>query len=1021
MMRKLVVKCSIAFLSALLLFTSAIAQSPRTVQGKVTSQETNGPLAGVNVSQKGTTNAVVTDTAGNYTITLTTAAIAAGAPTLVFSYVGYTSQELPVDASNTLSVILSSSASKLDEVVVIGYGTQRRRDLTGSVYSIKAADIVKTPTFNPVEALQGRVPGVDITRSSGVAGASANVSVRGNRSISGVNGPLYIIDGFQGGNPNDINPNDIESIEVLKDASATAIYGSQGANGVFIITTKKGSTGKSKVTYDAFYGVNGYTSFPKGRIGQDYVNLRREAYRTVGQWNSPADDYRIFPNATEYAAYQAGQFVDWYDIINRNGTQQSHTVSVSGGNDKTKAYLSLGYYKEEGQLRRNDYSRYNLRFNVDHTISKWAKAGINGQLAYINLNSRLDPLSQALTTTPLGKAYDSLGNILQFPVPGTNTIQSPIIDERGDSVAKNNTIRTNILANGYVELTPLKGLTFRSNFGVNLNFSRQGIFYAASSLAQRNVGYPLTTQADAFTRGLTWDNILTYNTTFGDHSLTVTGIESYIQSDIDNLSASGRDQLLASQLYYNLGSTSAINRLITSGYTGSNNLAFAGRINYSFKGKYLLSVTGREDGASRLAPGHKWDFFPSVSAGWNISQENFMKSLAFVSNLKLRGSYGTTGNYGINVYGTQSNLSSATNIGFGDVQGTQYFFQPTVGNPDFEWEKTSTTNIGLDFGLLRNRITGTVDAYQAVTNNVILLRNVPLSGGLGTTGAVYQNVGQTKNRGIEIGITSQNIQSKNFNWSSTFTFTSNKERITKLINGTDILSTTAPETGSYLLNRAVASFYSYKILGIWQTDELSKANQLRVGTYRFQPGDIKIQDLNGDSLIDTRDRQYLGSNVPKFSFGLQNNFSFKEFDVGIYLFVRYGQMINAQFLGRYNPSGDGNGPEGLNYWTPENSSNDFPRPRALTTLSSFAGFTGYQALPFVDGSYFKIKTLTLGYTLPKKWTSKIASTGIRFYATANNVFTKAKSHLLKNYDPEGGGAESGPLTRQVVFGTNINF
>lgn len=1002
---------------ATMLFPLLIFAQSRTITGKVTGQETTQPLVGVNVSEKGTVNAVVTDTAGNYSISVTTRSAV-----LAFSYVGYATQELPVGTGNTLSVILSNTTPKLDEVVVIGYGTQRRRDLTGSVYSVKAADIVRTPTFNPIEALQGRVPGVDITRNSGTAGAASTVRVRGNRSLDpGANSPLYIIDGFQGGNPSDINPNDIESIEVLKDASATAIYGSQGASGVFIITTKKGSVGKSKVSYDAFYGVNGYTAFPRGRIGQDYVNLRREAYRTTGDWTSPADDYKIFPIAAEYAAYQAGQFVDWYDIINRNGTQQSHNVSISGGNDKTKAYLSLGYYKEEGQLRRNDYSRYSLRFNVDHTISKWAKAGVQGQLAYFDQNNRLDPLSAALTTTPLGKAYDSLGNILQYPIPGTNTIQSPITDERGDSVAKNNSIRTNILANGYIELTPLKGLTFRSNLGVSLNFSRQGIFYSASSLAQRNVGYTLTSQADAFTRGLTWDNVLTYNKAIGDHSFTITGIESYIQTDLDNLSANGRDQLLASQLYYNLGSTSATNRSIASAFSRTNNLAFAGRLNYSYQGKYLFSVTGREDGASRLAPGNKWDFFPSVSAGWNISQEKFMQSLPVVSNLKLRGSYGTTGNYNIAIYGTQSGLLSSTNIGFGDVQGVQYQFQSTIGNKDFKWEKTSTTNIGLDFGLLRNRISGTIDAYRAVTNDVIFQRPLTLSAGLGVSGNVYQNVGQVINRGIEIGITSQNIQTKNFTWSTTFTFTSNKERITRLINGTDIISTTLPETGSYLLNHPIASFYSYRIQGIWQTDELAKASNLRVGTYKFQPGDIKIEDINGDSIIDTKDRQYLGSNVPKFSFGLQNSISFKGIDLGVYVFVRYGQMINAQFLGRYNPSGDGNGPEGFNYWTPENPSNDFPRPRKLTTLSSYAGYTGYQALPFVDGSYFKVKTLTLGYTLPKKWTSKISSSGIRFYATANNVFTKAKSHLLNNYDPEGGGAESGPLTRQVVFGTNVNF
>ncbi len=1005
------------FISTLLLFLfsiSAIAQS-RTVTGRITDQATGQPITGVNVSVKGGTTTVVTDANGSYSITVPSAQ-----STLVFSYVGYGTQELTVGTNTTLSPALSSTQRSMDEVVVIGYGTIKRRDLTGSVASVKAADIVRTPTANPLEAIQGRVTGVDITRSSGAAGGGVNIRVRGNRSINGNNNPLYIIDGFQGGNPSDINTNDIESIEVLKDASATAIYGSQGANGVIIITTKKGVAGRTRVNYDGYYGTNGYTAFPQLRLREDYIQLRREAYRATGDWASPADDPKIFPNSAEYAAVQAGDWIDWYDLINRNGRQQSHNVSVRSGNERTKAFLSLGYFKEEGMLRRNDFTRYTVRFNLDQTITNWAKTGLQTQIAYFDQNNRQDPLSVVLSTSPLGKAYDAAGNINLYPVAGNNSVVSPLTDERGDTVSKNNVLRTSIISNAFVEIAPIKGLTFRSNFGVNVNFSRQGIFNSSTSLAQRSTRITTASQSTAFSRGFNWDNVLTYNRKFGDHDVTVTALQQYIQSDLDNLGGSGTNQLLGSQLFYNLGATTG-NRNPSSGYISSNLLSYAGRIHYTYKGKYLLTLTQRADGASRLATGNKWDYFPSAAVGWNISDEKFMDNMKVINNLKLRASYGVTGNYGIEVYGTQSGLASSNNIGFGDVQVTQYQFLARVGNPELQWEKTATTNVGLEFTLLNNRFNGTFEFYNAVTNDVILDRRLPLSSGLGTSGSVYQNVGRTVNKGIEISLTSQNFRGSNFNWSTTATFTRNKERITDLINGTDIISTTSPETGSLLLNRPLSSFYYYKKLGIWQTNEQKQASELRVGTYRFQPGDIKLQDLNGDSLIDTRDRMYLGSAVPDFILGLQNTFSFKGFDLGIFVVARYGQMINAEFLGRYNPSGEGSGPADFNYWTPENPTNDYPRPRRLSTLSSYQGYTGYLALNYVEGSFIKIKTINLGYTLPKRIANKIHSDNIRFYATANNVFTFAKSHLLKNYDPERGGAESSPLSRQFVFGVNLGF
>ncbi|WP_165958071.1 SusC/RagA family TonB-linked outer membrane protein [Segetibacter sp. 3557_3] len=1008
------------FVLLMLVSVFSYGQSRRVI-GKISDQTTHQPLAGVTVSLKGGSSSVTSTPDGSFSIQ-----VPSNDAVITFSYVGYAPQEVKIGTLNTIDVLMVAGANRLEEVVVIGYGAVKRRDLTGAVSTIKNEEIVLTPTHNAVEAMQGRVSGVDITRSSGSAGAGSNILVRGTRSIpdpnntdNNPNAPLVVIDGFQGGSLSDINPNDIESIDILKDASSTAIYGAQGANGVIIVTTKKGTTGRMRVSYDGFYGTNGYTSFPKPRIGDDYIQLRREAYRNPASgapiWNGPADDPKLFPIAEEWNAVQRGQWVDWFDLINRNGTQQSHTVSIRSGSERTKAFLSLGYFNEEGMLKRNDFQRFTMRFNLDQNIFKWAKAGILSQVTYTDLNRRRDPLSTALSIAPLGAPYDSAGNINVYPL--VPQVLSPLTDERGDLVALDNELRTNVMANAYVELTPLKGLSLRSNLGTTLNYGRRGIFNSATSLTQRDRRINYAEVRNEFNRYFNWDNILTYTRQVSDHSFTLTGIVSYIQSESDNSFATGEGQLLSSQGYFNLNAAQQ-NRSQGSEYSGWNNLAVAGRLNYSYKSKYLLTLTQRADGASRLAPGNKWDYFPSVAVGWNLAEESFIGKADWLTNLKLRGSWGKAGNYNIRVYGTQSVITPGINIGFGDVGGNLYQFRPLTGSKELGWEVSTTTNVGADFGIFSNRVSGSFEWYNTVTNGILFTRPLPRSAGLGPQGSILQNIGETQNKGVELSLNTRNIVRTDFKWNSTITFTKNKEEITKLPDTSKIIIGPVPETQSLLLGRPVNSFYSYNKMGIWQTDKADLASRYRWGANRFTPGQMMIEDVNGDSIINDQDRTYLGSTVPDFVLGFQNNFTYKNFDLGIFLFWRYGQMINAEFLGRYNPSGEGSGPANLDYWTPENPTNDFPRPRQG---QRFIDIPAYQALWFVEGSYFKVKNITLGYTFPKRISGKIAAENIRLYVTGNNVFTRAKSHLVKDYDPERGGAESSPLSRQFVFGLNLGF
>lgn len=907
----------------------------------------------------------------------------------------------------------SMKVRDLNETVVIGYGTVRKRDLTGAVYTVKKDVIMQAPVANPLESLQGRVPGMDITRSNGTPGAGAEVLIRGTRSIAGSNGPLYIIDGLQGGSMAYLNPSDIESVEALKDASATAIYGSQGANGVVIITTKKGKPGKTKVSYNGYYGVNGYTQYPPPRLGESYLQLRREAWRaSLNPGETLPDDATIFANAGEYDAIQKGQWVNWVDLLLHNSTQQSHSVSVSGGTDKTKAFMSFGYYKENGPLKYTNLTRYSVRLNLDQEISRFAKAGIQSQINYSTLNKRKDPMSVALSTTPLGVPYDANGHVNIYPVAGNTNTLSPLTDDRGPTVATDQTIGTTVFMNGYLDLTPVKGLSFRSNLGTFISFNRVGIFQAATSLNRASDGTSYSEVTNGNTRFYNWDNVLTYNLNKGEHAITITALSSYTHKDADTSNAYGIRQVLGTQLFYNLNATESTSRTIKSTYKGSATMSFAGRINYSYKGRYLLQLSERVDGASRLAVGHKWAGFPSVSAGWRISDEAFMHNLRNLDDLKLRVTYGVAGNSGISEYGTQSGLTQANNISFGEVPAPGYTFNAVIGNTSLGWELSATTNVGVDMAFFNSRISASIDAYNTKTTKLLLLRTLPVSTGVSS---VYQNIGSTNNKGIELALTTVNIAQKHFKWTSTLTFTTNRERISSLVGDKDMIE---KETNSLLLGHPVKSFYTYQKLGIWQTDEADKAAKLSMGGTPFKPGTIKVADLNHDSIINDNDRAYLGSPVPKWSLGFQHTFTYRAFDLGIFLFARWGQMAYGEFLGRYNPGGEGGGPAFPNYWTPENPTNDYPRPKKG---AKFGDYAAYQSLLYIDGSYFKLKNITLGYTLPHAISSRMNIGSLRIYATASNIFTKARSHLFNYYDPERGGAESSPLSKQVVVGLNVDF
>ncbi|MEI6945625.1 TonB-dependent receptor [Paraflavisolibacter sp. H34] len=977
------------FLMAFCLAATSWGQG-RQITGSVVDDSSSTGLSDVSVTIKGATAGTRTDDRGAFTLTIPGTA---GRVDLVISSVGYLAQTVGAEVGKKLSVRLRKEASSLNEVVVVGYGTVRKKDLTGSVVSVKGEELKKVPTTNVLDAAQGKIAGADITRSSGQAGAGVSIRVRGNRSIGGNNAPLFIVDGIQYSNIEDINPNDIESMEVLKDASSTAIYGSRGANGVILITTKKGASGRASVTFNSYGGVSQVTLYPKAMNLDEFVAFRREAYRAAG---SPTDDATVFANPAERNAVQKRIWTDYQDALIHNGAQQDYQLGLSAGTDKLKAYVSGDYFNEQGILKNDWLKRYTGRLNVDYTISRQLKVGMQSQLTYYDQSIRRDPLNQANKVSPLGSIYDSTG-AFNFLLLDAQT-PHPLADEQ-PNVYKNSLVTTRTLTNAYIEVQPLPGLTARSTLGISLSSARNGIYASPQSIDRSLSGKSQATYNTSNLKNINWENVLTYQKTFADHSLTLTGVASRLSNYSEESSASGVNQLLSSQQFYNLsGNTEEIK--ISSNYAKSDLVSFAGRLNYGYKGRYLLNLTARQDGSSKLAEGNKWTFFPSAAVAWRLSDEHFMKDVPLLSDLKLRASYGIAGNDPSGPYVTQSNLARIA-FGYDEAPAPAYTFSRQVGNAALSWELTATKNFGLDLGLFQGRATATVDVYDSRTKDLLLTRGLPPTTGVTT---VFQNIGKTRNRGVEVTLGTTNISSARLTWSSNVTFTRNREEIVELASGS-----TSDIGNLWFVGQPIQVYYDYEKVGIWQTADAQKAAGMLPAQ---KPGDIQVKDQNNDGKIDSQnDRVILGNPRPKWSGGLDNNVRFGGFDFNVFVFARIGQTINADRYARFDQQGLGNSTSGLDYWTPENPTNAYPRPNKNGGLL-YLGTLGYR-----KASYARIRNLSLGYTVPSTLLGNSFVKGIRAYATAKNLFTFTDLE----YDPERGGSENFPMTKLFIVGINVNL
>jgi TonB-linked SusC/RagA family outer membrane protein len=1028
----------------LLLFSGALAPlapqvayaqvaGAHTVTGRITSDNGEG-IPGVTVVVKGTTTGATTDVNGNYTVS-----VPGDNSVLVFSSVGYTRQEIAVGKRTNVSQSLVPETQALNEVQVVGYGTQKKSQVTGAISSVSDEQLRDVPVANVGQALQGRAAGITVSSSGTAPGQSPTIRIRGNRSLSGSNDPLLVVDGVPfDGSLNDLNPDDITSLEVLKDASSTAIYGARGANGVILITTRRGKSGAPRATYAGYYGQKRVYGRFDLQDGQQYYNYKLEAYRAQSPTFDPSS--ASFLTTDERANYAAGRTTDYQSLLFQNGHIQNHTLGVSGGTDQTQYSASLGYYDETGIVPVQRFQRYSLRATLDQQIGKRVKVGVNSLNTFTNANDpNVNVLYQILTTSPLASPTDASGSLVLYP-NGDNAGSNPLtLFAPNAHLDRSRRLRTFNSLYGQVNI--LKGLDYRLNVGLDGRTQADDSFYA-SVTPQQGGGVNAASSASSIAYNLLAENILTYNRSFADkHDLNVTALYSRQTYHTDGFGGAVQNTLADYQFNTNLGAGTPTRVNNTTQPIDWGLVSYMGRINYAYDNRYSATLTARVDQSSRLAPGHKTNLFPSAAVAWNIANESFLKDYAWVNNLKLRASLGRVGSTAINPYQTQGQL--LTGLGQGaynyGTAGAVGVVPGTVANRDLGWEYTTTTNFGLDFGFLENRITGSVEVYQQRTNDLLLPFALPQASGYGS---VLINAGQTQNRGLEISLTTVNVRAKDlggFEWSTDWNFTVNREKLLDL-NLTNADGSKRDDVGNQrFIGQPLYVIYDYKNTGIWQTSEADQAKK-----YGSKPGQIKVEDVNNDGVINASDRQVIGSRQPKFEAGLTNRFRFKGFDLTVVALTRVGATVvdPYSFGPSYYATNTGRRNQlNFNYWTPTNPSNEYPQPDQTARANEWPNYGS--TLGYHSGTFIKVRSIDLGYTLPAAWAKSAFMSSARIYLQVQNPYIWAADKYFqrnKAIDPDvlsyssrfsnTGTASANidfnttnnyPVTRAFIVGVNLGF
>ncbi|MNQ22151.1 TonB-dependent Receptor Plug Domain protein [compost metagenome] len=1037
-----------------LLQTSGYAQN-KVVKGTIT--DASGlPIPGANVLLKGTKQGTSTDFDGKYSIN------ASAGQVLVFSSTGSKTVEMTVGQNSEINVKLAEEISQLNEIVVVGYGTQKKSDVTGSVSSVSAEQLMNRPVSNATEALQGKVAGVDITTNER-PGSLGTVRIRGNRSTTkDLNDPLYVVDGvplLSGSAIETLNPRDIESMDILKDASATAIYGSRGANGVIIVTTKQGKAGRFTLNYAGTVTTSQIVDRSPSMSASDFITFRRWAAYNLDptKYANPAtptlaNDRLIFDSALDgqtsrdnvLKGWAGGTWdaskvtnTDWTDLVTQGGISTEHVISASGGSEKVNTYGSIGYLDNQGTQKGQWYKRYTAKLTSNITPVPWFKMNASFNVSWSEQDYGMSTLNARSGTAPdaiygaaksvynIAVPYDANGNLIINP-GGESGIYT-IMNEWDKSTQQSQIMR--VLANFSATLDfgkmtkSLEGLSYKINFGPDFRHWREGVYIdGTSSLKINSNGSTGVNFARLKNRrDLSWtlDNIISYDRTFATkHKVGATLLQTASSWDYETSEMSANNIPKPSFLWNAMGSVDATNAAnnarMSSGLNQRAITSYMARANYGFDNRYLLTVSGRWDGVSQLSDGHKWDFFPSTAVAWRINNEEFLKNVDWIENLKFRLGVGVSGNSSVDPYGTLGNISQlflpfngmSNQPGF--TTNEPYYTNSQTGMPNkgLGWEKTTQYNVGVDFSFLNNRISGTIDAYKSSTDALLLQVKTPTVSGYPY---IVANVGETKNHGVEVTLNLIPIQTASgFTWETNLNGAWQKDEIVGLANGAqDMVS------NSWFIGQSINVRYGYDYQGIWQntTEDLAEMAKWNANSYKFTPGNVRPKDQNGDYKMDAADRVVLGNSNPNWTMGWNNNFTYKGFDLGINLYGRTGYTsdLKGEALTAHSNQRE------TDYWTPDNPNAEFQKP-ILGQASSgsqdpFSGLVGFQKASFV-----KIRNISLGYNLSKDVANKVGLANMKLYVQAVNPGSIYQSLDWYDFD-----TDKTYFNRSFVMGIEVGF
>ncbi len=1014
-------------------------QQQINISGKVS--DINGEsLHGVTVILKGTSRGTVTDSEGNYTLP--------NVPSnsvLQYSFIGMQPQEMEVRLQTIINVTMVVSDIDLEEVVAIGYGVQKKSDITGALVSIDANEITSRPVNNLIQAVQGKAAGVDVT-SSERPGQFGSISIRGVRSLTASNAPLYVVDGIPlvtnlidedqnvilGGVDN-LNVHDIESIDILKDASATAIYGSRGANGVILITTKKGKNGQMTLNYNSTVTIETLQDDSKLMNAGDYIEWRRWAK----YYSNPAiypsadnptleNDYLIFLGSSDPVAWSniekgwtTGRWdpsmlttTDWTSIVTRTGVTHEHTLSASGGSSKMNRYVSFGYLNNQGTVKGQSYKRYTIRTSFDITPTEWFTMGgsINGNFSLTEFGQSTVGRNSIINQTGLYRSarmvfsytlpYNEDGTRVEYP-GGDNGVKT-VVDEWNYSQDQRSTYRA--MGSFYTsidfgQLSPkLEGLKYRLNFGPDFSTYRDGVYLDGKSVIRTGSNFASLLKNQTFS--YTLDNLLYFDKSFKKHAFGVTLLQSqtafkneYSYMAADNIPFSSQKWNAISQEYVSLSDWS-------SGITEKQLMSFMARVNYNYDQKYLLTVSGRYDGASQLAEGHKWTFFPSAAFGWRLDDEDFIANADWIDQLKLRVGVGATGNSAIDPYSTQGGLTSLFYAqGYGSLPGSKT--STILANQELGWEKTIQYNVGIDFSVFDGRINGVLDVYKSRTSDLLMEMSIPSVTGYYTT---FANIGETKNRGVDVTLNTVNVTSRKFLWTSNFNFSWSNDKIVSLANGID-----NDINNGWFINQPQSVIYGYESAGVWQESDAGEMEKFNDNGHSFAAGMSRPVDQNGDYSIDANnDRVIIGNTRPKYILGMTNTFSFKSFELSAFLFGRLGYLYDTggeYQTGRFNQ-------REISYYNENNKQAEYQKP----IYTEASGDPFYGILGYKEASFLKVRNISLAYSLPTKLTDKWKLGAVKLNAQAVNP-----GIVFRNIDWIDMDLGTSNWNRGYTFGINVEF